>query len=158
MIKLHSQGTAPDYTEHGSVSTDCKTVGQFMTEAAAIYGGGLVIKVDGGRYEFSGNPKIRVTDNTPVGEITYASVPGGITFIVKTKPKPKTVRKSGFVNIYRANSDNYKTTPDNRRPSPQVYNSKEAAEQAVRLLSDPVERQMFIATVKVEWEEITSNQ
>ena len=154
MIKLHSQGTAPDYTEHGSVSTDCVTVGQFMTEATAIYGGGLVIEVDGCRYEFSGNLKIMVTDNTPVGEIIYTSVPGGITFIVKTKPKPKTVKKAGWVNLYRASFDNYKTTPDNMRPAPQVYNSKEAAEQAVRLLSDPAERQMFIATVRVEWEEV----
>lgn len=25
MIKLNSSGTAPDYTEHGSVSTDCRS-------------------------------------------------------------------------------------------------------------------------------------
>ena len=68
--------------------------------------------------------------------------------------EPKTVRKSGWVNVYRAGFDNYKTTPDNRRPAPQVYNSKEAAEQAVRLLSDPVELQMFTATAKIEWEEV----
>ncbi|MBO7541931.1 MAG: hypothetical protein J6T33_09760 [Bacteroidales bacterium] len=156
MIKLNSKGTAPDYTEYGSVSTDCVTVGQFMTEAAATYGGGLTIKVDGDRYEFSDNPKIRVTDHTPIEEIAYTSVPRRVTFIVTTRPKPKTVKKSGWVNIYRASFDNYKTktNTDNRRLAPQVYNSKEAAEQAVRLLSDPVERQMFIATVRVDWEEV----
>lgn len=47
MIKLHSAGLAPDCTEHGSVSTGCRTVGDFMTEAAAVYGGKLTIKVDG---------------------------------------------------------------------------------------------------------------
>lgn len=125
-----------------------------MTEAAAIYGGGLTIEVERDRYEFSGAQKIMVTDNTPIEEITYTSVPGGITFIVKTKPKPKTVKRSGWVNIYRASFENYKTTPDNRRPAPQVYNSKEAAEQAVRLLSDPIERRLFIATAKIEWEEV----
>lgn len=144
--------------ENFKIETDCKTVGEFMTEAAAIFGGNVTVIVDGCRYEFHDSPKIKVTDNTPLGSVTVEpadSLLSGVTVPrVTTKPKPKTVRKSGWVNIYRANSDNYKTTPDNRRPSPQVYNSKESAEQAVRLLSDPVERQMFIATVKVEWEEV----
>lgn len=143
--------------ENFKIETDCKTVGEFMTEAAAIFDSCVII-VDGCRYEFYDSPKTRVTDDTPLGSVAVEradSLLSGVTVLrVTTKPKPKTVRKSGWVNIYRANSDNYKTTPDNRRPSPQVYNSKEAAEQAVRLLSDPVERQMFIATVKVEWEEV----
>ena len=140
------------------ITTDCRTVGEFMTEAAAILGGNVTVIVDGCRYEFHDNPEIRVTDDTPLGSITVepadSLLSGAAVLRVTTAPKPKTVRKNGWVNIYRANSDNYKTTPDNRRPSPQVYNSKEAAEQAVRLLSNPVERQMFIATVKVEWEEV----
>lgn len=143
--------------ENFKIETDCKTVGEFMTEAAAIFDYCVII-VDGCRYEFHDNPKIRVTDDTPLGSVAVEradSLLSGVTVLrVTTAPKPKTVRKSGWVNIYRANSDNYKTTPDNMRPSPQVYNSKEAAEQAVRLLSDPVERQIFIATVKVEWEEV----
>lgn len=145
--------------ENFKIENDCKTVGGFMTEAAAIFGGNVTVIVDGCRYEFHDSPKIRVTDDTPLGSVAVEradSLLSGVTVLrVTTAPKPKTVNKSGWVNIYRANSDNYKTTPDNRRPSPQVYNSKEAAEQAVRLLSDPVERQMFIATVKVEWEEVT---
>ena len=83
------------------------------------------------------------------------SLLSGVTVLrVTTKPEPKTVKKSGWVNIYRASFDNYKTTPENMRPAPQVYNSKEAAEQAFRMLSDPAERKMFIATVRVEWEEV----
>lgn len=148
MIKIDKQTN--------KITTDCKTVGEFMTEAAAIFDSCVII-VDGCRYEFHDSPKTRVTDDTPLGSVAVEraeSLLSGVTVLrVTTAPKPKTVRKSGWVNIYRVNSDNYKTTPDNRRPSPQVYNSKEAAEQAVRLLSDPVERQMFIATVKVEWEE-----
>lgn len=144
--------------ENLKIETDCKTVGQFMTEAAAIFGGNVTIIVDGCRYEFHDNPTIKVTDNTPLGSVTVEradSLLAGTTVLrVTTAPKPKTVRKCGWVNIYRAGFDNYKTTPDNTRPAPQVYNSKEAAEQAVRLLSDPIERSLFIATAKIEWEEV----
>lgn len=150
MIKIDKQNF--------KIETDCRTVGEFMTQAAAIFDGNVTIIVDGFRYEFNDNPKVRVTDDTPLGSVAVERADSLLSCVtvlrVTTAPKPKTVKKSGWVNIYRANSDNYKTTPDNRRPSPQVYNSKEAAEQAVRLLSDPVERQMFIATVKVEWEEV----
>ena len=144
--------------ENYKIETDCQTVGEFMTEAAALFGGNVYVIVDGCRYEFHDTPKIRVTDDTPIGSVAVEraeSLLSGVTVLrVTYAPKPKTVRKSGWVNIYRASSDNYKTTPDNRRPSPQVYNSKEAAEQAVRLLSDPVERQRFIAVARVEWEEV----
>lgn len=144
MIKLHSKGTAPDYTEHGSVSTDCKTVGQFMTEAAAIYVGGLVIEVDGCRYKFSGNPKIRVADNTPVGEITYTSVPGGITFIVKTKPKPKTVKRSGWVNVL-------KYSDSNPFPAGVIYPDKKSCESDEAFICC---KDIFVAVAKIEWEEV----
>lgn len=143
--------------ENFKIETDCKTVGEFMTEAAAMFDSCVII-VDGCRYEFHDGPKVRVTDGTPLGSVAVeradSLLPGVTVLRVITATKPKIVRKSGMVNIYRANSDNYKTTPDNRRPAPQVYNSKEAAEQAVRLLSDPVERQMFIATARVEWKEV----
>ena len=140
MIKLNSKGTAPGYTEHGSVTTDCVTVGQFMTEAAAIYGGGLTIKVDGFRHEFFDNPKIRVTDDTPIDEISYASAPGSVTFIVKTKPKPKTVKKSGWANIFRLCGKMFVNG---------LYDSKEEAEKAVRITGD-----FYVDTVRVEWEEV----
>lgn len=140
MIKLNSQGTAPDYTEHGSVTTNCVTVGQFMTEAAAIYGGGLTIKVDGFRFEFFDNPKIRVNDDTPIDEIQYASAPGSFTFIVKTKQKPKTVKKSGWVNLFRLCGKMFVNG---------LYDSKEEAEN-VAGISD----EFHVATVRVEWEEV----
>lgn len=144
MIKLNSQGTDPDYTEHGSVSTDCVTVGQFMTEAAATYGGGLTIEVDSDRYEFSDKPKIRVTDETPVGEITYACAPGSITFIVKTKPKPKTVKRSGWVNLYQVRGV---------KPIPVgfVYTTKEECDADASRI---VHKGEFLAAAKVEWEEV----
>lgn len=146
-------------TKNCKVETDCKTVGDFMTEAAELSGGNITIIVDGCRYEFHENPTIKVTDNTPLGSVAVEradSLMSGVTVLsVTTAPKPKTVRKCGWVNIYRACFDNYKTTPGNTRPAPQVYNSKEAAEQAVRLLSDPIEQRLFIATAKIEWEEAT---
>ena len=144
--------------ENFKIETDCKTVGEFMTEAAAF---GLSVKVsidDNDNYFFEGGQKVKVVDGTPIDKVLFDrtdyTLNARASFRVITKPKPKTVRKSGWVNVYRAGFDNYKTTPDNRRPAPQVYNSKEAAEQAVRLLSDPVELQMFTATAKIEWEEV----
>lgn len=141
MIKLNSKGTAPDYTEHGSVTTDCVTVGQFMTEAAAIYGSGITIKVDRFRYEFFDNPKIRVTDDTPIDEISYASAPCSMVFVVKTKPKPKTVKKSGWVCIYRATDDKTK------RVVGTIYDTKAEANMLPKSASR-------IAVAKIEWEEV----
>lgn len=141
MIKLNAQGTAPDYTEHGSVSTDCKTVGKFMTQVAAIFVGNLTVIVDGCRYEFSDNPKIRITDDTPIDEISYASVPGRISFKVKTKPKPKTVKKSGWVCIYRATDDVTKWIDGT------IYDTKEEADKL------PISESR-IAVAKIEWEEV----
>ena len=144
--------------ENFKIETDCKTVGEFMTEAAAF---GLSVKVtinDNDNYFFEGGQKVKVVDDTPIDKVLFDltdyTLNARASFRVFTKQKPKTVRNSGWVNIYRAGFDNYKTTPDNRRPAPQVYNSKEAAEQAVRLLSDQEEQQRFIATARIEWEEV----
>ena len=146
MIKLHSQGTAPDYTEHGSVSTDCVTVGEFMTEATASYGGGLVIEVDGCRYEFNDHPKISVTDNTQIDEILYSCAPGSIIFIVKTKPKPKTVKRSGWVNLYKTELGNYCIIGKMYGKENECY-------------TDPTRKEVivnadFVTTAKIEWEEV----
>ena len=144
--------------ENSKIETDCKTVGEFMTEAAAF---GLSVKVsinDNDNYFFEGGQKVKVVDDTPIDKVLFDltdyTLNARASFRVFANPKPKTVAKSGWVNIYRACFDNYKTTPGNRRLSPQIFNSKEAAEQAVRLLSDPIERQMFVATAKIEWEEV----
>lgn len=144
MIKLHSIGTAPDYTEHGSVSTDCKTVGEFMNQAASKFGGNLTIKVDGCRYDLFDSPKLRVADGTLIGEVTYTSIPGGMTFIIKTKPRPKTVKKSGFVNLYRGGilfgiNCGYR-----------VFSS----EQEARDIFDMTAECDKFAVAKIEWEEV----
>lgn len=141
MIKLHSKGTDPDYTENGSVTTDCRTVGEFMTQAAAIYGGNLTIKVDGCRYDLFDNPKLRVADSTPIDEVTYAGAPGSMVFAVKTRPEPRTVKKSGLVNIYRAADDRSK------RIVGTIYNTKSEA----NMLPKSAAR---IAVAKIEWEEV----
>lgn len=141
MIKLHSKGTAPDYTEHGSVTTDCRTVGEFMTEAAAIYGGNLTIKVDGCRYDLFDNPKLRVADDTQLEYVTYASAPGSMVFCIKTKPEPNTVKKSGWVNIYRAADDRAK------RIVGTIYDTKSEANMLPKSASR-------IAVARIEWEEV----
>ena len=98
-------------TKNWKVETDCKTVGDFMTEAAELSGGNVTIIVDGCRYEFHDNPTIKVTDNTPLGRVTVEpadSLLSGVTVLrVITAQKPKTVKKSGWVNIYRASFENY---------------------------------------------------
>lgn len=144
MIKLHSKGTAPDYTEHGSVSTDCKTVGEFMTEAAAIYGGNLTIKVDGCRYDLFDNPKLRVADSTPIDEVTYASAPDSMVFNVKTKPEPKTVNKSGWVNLYRGG------ILQGINCGYRVFASKQEARDTFDMTADCEK----FAVAKIEWEEV----
>lgn len=127
--------------ENWKVETDCKTVGEFMTEAAAIYGGGFTINVDGFRYEFFDNPKIRVTDDTPIDDVLYSCAPGSVTFIVKTKPKPKTVKKSGWVNIYRAADDKTK------RIVGSIYDTKAEANKLPKSAAR-------VAVAKIEWEEV----
>lgn len=131
------------------ITTDCKTVGQFMTEAAAIYGGGLVIEVDGCRYEFSGNPKIRVTDDMPLGSVALEradSLLSGVTVLrVTTAPKPKIVQKSGWVNLYRTVLGNYCIIG-------KLYGMEKDC------YTDPTRKEIiinaeFVTTAKIEWKE-----
>ena len=131
--------------ENLKIETDCRTVGEFMTEAAAFGCDRLVIKVDGCRYEFFDNPKIRVTDDTPIGLVFIDHIgSGGITpdevyISVLSKPKPKTVRKSGWINIFKLGE---------RRVLNGFYKSREEAASFIGL-----EKDIHVATVKVEWDE-----
>ena len=132
--------------ENFEIETDCDTVGKFITQAAAFGCDRLEIKVDGCRYEFFDNPKIRVTDDTPIGSVFVDSIgSGGITpdvvrITVLTKPKPKTVRKSGWVTIYN-DRGRWMT---NRF----VFDSKEAAIRNWDGLQEPI-------AAKIEWDEVT---
>ncbi len=127
------------------VETDCKTVGDFMTEAAALIGGNITIIVDGCRYEFHDNPTIKVTDNTPLGSVTVEPADcllSGVTVLsVITAPKPKTEKKSGWVNIFRISGE---------RIINGLYESKVEAEKAVGIYDE-----FHVATVRVEWDEVT---
>lgn len=128
------------------IETDCKTVGEFMTQAAAIFGGNVTVIVDGCRYEFHDSPKIMVTDDTPLGSVALEradSLLSGVTVLrVTTAPKPKTVRKSGWVNIYRATDDRSK------RIVGTIYDTKEEANKLPKSAAR-------IAVAKIEWEEVT---
>ena len=85
------------------VVTDCRTVGEFMTEAAALFGGHVLISVDGCRYEFHDRPKVKVTDDTPIKDVQWEG--SGNVFInqewirIVTEPKPKTVKREGWVAV-----------------------------------------------------------
>lgn len=114
------------------ITTDCKTVGEFMTEAAAIFDYCVII-VDGCRYEFSETPKVRVTDSTPIGSIAMADN-GDI--VITAKPLPKSVKKAGWVNIY-----NQKT----HYRAGRIFDTQEQAKE--------FELSGSVATARVEWEE-----
>lgn len=130
------------------ITTDCKTVGEFMTEAAAIFDFCVII-VDGCRYEFSETPKIRVTDDTPLGSVAVEradSLLSGVTVLrVTTASKPKIVKKSGWGNLYRTVLGSYCIIG-------KVYGMEKDC------CTDPARKEViinaeFVTTAKIEWEE-----
>ena len=132
------------------VETDCKTVGEFMTEAAAIFVGNVAVIVDGSRYEFHDNPKIRVTDDTPLECVAVEradSMLSGVTVLrVTTKPKPKTVKKSMWGNLYKTGLGNYCIIGKMYGKENECY-------------TDPTRKEVivnadFVTTAKIEWEEV----
>ena len=129
--------------ENFKIETDCKTVGDFMTEAAAILEGNVTVIVDGCRYEFHDNPKIRVTDETPLGSVAVEradSLLSGVTVLrVTTKPKPKTVRKSGWIQLYKDSRGYFAGCV------------RESKEDFVKEIGYNCEK---VAAVKIEWEEV----
>ena len=133
--------------ENCKIETDCRTVGEFMTEAAELSGGNITIIVDGCRYEFHDNPTIKVTDNTPLGSVTVEPADGllsGVTVLsVTTAPKPKTVKKSGWVNIYRDSNDEHR-----RNVGTCIFPSEYAANAPLSLVNR-------VAVARIEWEEVT---
>lgn len=131
--------------ENFKIETDCKTVGDFMTEAAAIFGGNVTFIVDGCCYEFHDSPKVRVTDDTPIGSVAVEqadSLLSGVTVLrVTTAPKPKTEKHSGWINIFRISG---------KRIINGLYESNVEAENSVGIYDE-----FHVATVRVEWEEVT---
>lgn len=130
--------------ENWKIKTDCETVGEFMTEAATF---GLNVKVtidDGDEYFFKGGQKTKVVDNTPIDKVLFDRTDylfnSCASFRVFTKPKPKTVRKIGWLNIFRIGG---------KRVINGLYDSKEQADKAVGISDE-----FHVATVRVEWEEV----
>ena len=129
--------------ENFKIETNCKTVGEFMTQAAELSGGNITIIVDGCRYEFHDNPKIRVTDETPLGSVAVEradSLLSGVTVLrVTTKPKPKTVKKSGWIQLYKDSRGYF------------AGYVRESKEDFVKEIGYNCEK---VAAVKIEWEEV----
>lgn len=129
--------------ENFKIETDCITVGEFMTQAAAIFDGNVTIIVDGCRYELHDNPKIRVTDETPLGSVAVEradSLLSGVTvLLVTTKPKPKTVKKSGWIQLYKDSRGYF------------AGYVRESKEDFVKEIGYNCEK---VAAVKIDWEEV----
>lgn len=121
------------------ITTDCKTVGEFMTEAAAIFDHCAII-VDGCRYEFHDSPKVRVTDGTPIGSVTMAD---NRDIVITTKPRPKTVTRHGWMNLY------HNELVDEIIPGVNLFDTKEGAAASLDI-SFECEK---VATARLEWEE-----
>lgn len=133
--------------ENWKIETDCRTVGEFMTEAAALSGGHVDIIVDGCRYEFHDTPKVRVTDDTPIASVVWDYHGGGgmlggssDQFTILTKPKPKTVRHKGLVNVYANGLQ--------RITGKFIYPTMDAAE-----IAEHSEGYQKVAIAHIEWEE-----
>ena len=134
-------------TKDWKIETDCKTVGEFMTEASQF---GLSVKVsidDLDNYFFEGGQKVKVVDDTPIDKVLFDRTDytfnARASFRVFTKPKPETVKKSGWVNIWRSETDGMTYCGEN------IYDDKSLAERVGKDCGNN------IATVKVEWEEVT---
>lgn len=131
MIKINNQTN--------EITTDCKTVGEFMTEAAAIFDYCVII-VDGLRHEFIENPRVRVTDNTPIDSVTMAE---NCDIVITTKPSPKTVTRHGWVNLY------HKGWIDGIIPGSHLFKTEEEAAASFDISTDCEK----LATARLEWEE-----
>ena len=134
-------------TKEWKVETDCKTVGEFMTEAASFWPSVKVTINDGDEYFFEGGQKVKVVDNTPIEKVLFDradyTLNARASFIVITKPKPKTVRKSGWVNIFK----HKETKPF---PAGFIYDDKKQCESDEAYLHC---NGLFLAFAKIEWEE-----
>lgn len=134
--------------ENFKIETDCKTVGEFMTQAAAFGFDSLEIIVDGCRYCFFDSPKIKVTDDTPINFVHLDGIGSGglcpdtVYIKVGTKPKPKTGKKLGWINIY--DCDGVRTT------GRCIFETESGAKSALSNAGCPK-----VATIRVEWEEVT---
>lgn len=135
MIKIYKQVTIDR-----QVTTDCKTVGEFMTESAAIFDYCVII-VDGCRFEFYNDPKVRVTDDTPIGSVT---MDGNGDIFITTKPQPKTVTCHGWVNLY------HKGLIDGIIPGCRLFKTEEEASASFDISIDCEK----LATARVEWKEV----
>lgn len=143
MIKCESGNMSGDGTSCGYVTTDCITVGQFVTEAVALFSKGeITFQVDDATFTVrgKGNEAFRYESRLKINSVEYVSGwSDDIAFIVKTKPK--TVRREGWVNIYRDSKDDNKRTVGTH-----IYPNEYAATAPLALLN-------CVATVRIEWEE-----
>lgn len=144
MIKLDSGNIAGDYTHYGSVSTDCKTVGEFMTQAVEKFKNVKIIIDDNCTYYFKGGEKVMVTDDTEIESARYVDDTNPKTplrIYVKTKPKPKYKVCSGWVNVWRG-------TDGVVYAGETIFQIKQDAEQYSNGLGNQID------VARIEWKEV----
>lgn len=145
MIKLESGNISSDYTHYGSVSTDHKTVGGFMTEAIEKFKKVKITINDNCTYDFKGGEKVRITDDTEIESARYVDDTNPTTplrIYIKTKPKPKYKICFGWVNVWRG-TDGVVYAGEN------VFQSKEDAEQYSNGFGNTID------VIRIEWKEET---
>ena len=102
---------------------------------------------DNDYYFFEGGQKVKVVDDTPIDNVLFDrtdyTLNARASFRVITKPKPKTVRKFGWINIFKLGG---------KRVLNGFYKSKEEAASFIG-----IEKDIHVATVKVEWEEVLND-
>ena len=130
-------------TKNWKVKTDCKTVGEFLTEASAF---GLSVRVlidEGFQYIFEGGQKVNVDDDTLLDKVYFDNADylfnDRASFRVYTKSKPNTVKKNGWVAIFN-DRGRWMTNCF-------VFDSKEAAIRNWNGIQEPI-------VAKIEWEEV----
>jgi len=143
MIKCESGNMSSDGTSCGYVTTDCLTVGQFVTEAVAKFSKGeITFQVDDATFTVrgKGNEAFRYDSRLKIESVEYVSGwTDDITFIVKTKPN--TVRREGWVNVYSTDS-----VARPRLVGRNIYPTKKAADT-------PIDLERRVAVAHIEWEE-----
>lgn len=143
MIKLDSGNIAGDYTHRGRVTTDCLFVGNFVTEAVQMFDN-VTFMVNDTVFNVKGHGDgFKYESYAQIESVEYRDqCQGEIFFHIKTKPK--TIKREGWVNVYKMHDGGYYVEGEVRD------SRRECAEANAYKLK--------VATAHVEWEEITSNQ
>lgn len=141
MIKFDSGNIAEDYTHYGQMITDCRYVGQFVTEAVQMFDN-VTFRVNDTVFNVKGHGDgFKYESFAQIESVEYSTrMQGEMFFHIKTKPK--TVKREGWVNIYKTYNGGYCVDG-------MVYDSRQECAEANA-------NNLRVATAHVEWEEVSN--